>query len=108
MQRFQCTRAATGAVAVTVLGLHLLGVSACGRKASDEGVASVAAGGPPVVAGEAEGVRKLTDAASGLKVGDPAPPFSLVGSDGRTYHLADYKGRQAVVLAWFAKAFSEA
>jgi peroxiredoxin Q/BCP len=41
-----------------------------------------------------------------LKVGDPAPPFSLVGSDGRTYRLADYAGKQVVVLAWFAKAFT--
>ncbi len=41
-----------------------------------------------------------------LKVGDPAPQFSLVGSDGRTYSLLDYKGKQVVVLAWFAKAFT--
>lgn len=41
-----------------------------------------------------------------LKVGDPAPPFSLMGSDGRTYTLADYKAKQVVVLAWFAKAFT--
>ena len=41
-----------------------------------------------------------------LKVGDLAPPFSLVGSDGRTYQLADYRGKQVVVLAWFAKAFT--
>ena len=45
-------------------------------------------------------------AAADLKPGDPAPPFELVGSDGRTYRLADYKGKQAVVLAWFAKAFT--
>jgi thioredoxin-dependent peroxiredoxin len=45
-------------------------------------------------------------AASELKVGDPAPTFSLPGSDGKTYQLASYKGKQAVVLAWFAKAYT--
>ena len=45
-------------------------------------------------------------AAVELKVGDAAPPFSLPGSDGKTYRLADYKGKQVVVLAWFAKAFT--
>jgi peroxiredoxin Q/BCP len=45
-------------------------------------------------------------AAVELKVGDPAPPFSLPGSDGKTYRLVDYKGKQVVVLAWFAKAFT--
>ena len=43
---------------------------------------------------------------SELKVGDQAPPFTLVGSDGRTYSLADYRGKQVVVFAWFAKAFT--
>ena len=41
-----------------------------------------------------------------LKPGDDAPDFSLVGSDGKTHRLADYKGKQAVVLAWFPKAFT--
>jgi thioredoxin-dependent peroxiredoxin len=42
----------------------------------------------------------------GLQVGDPAPAFSLPGSDGAVHSLADLKGRQAVVLAWFPKAFT--
>ena len=41
-----------------------------------------------------------------LKPGDRAPDFSLQGSDGRTYRLADLAGRHAVVLAWFPKAFT--
>jgi peroxiredoxin Q/BCP len=38
--------------------------------------------------------------------GDPAPEFSLPGSDGQTHSLSDYRGKQAVVLAWFPKAFT--
>ena len=41
-----------------------------------------------------------------LKPGDKAPDFSLPGSDGKTYTLADFRGKQAVVLAWFPKAFT--
>lgn len=44
--------------------------------------------------------------ASALEVGDMAPDFELPGSDGKTYHLADYRGKQAVVLAWFPKAYT--
>jgi thioredoxin-dependent peroxiredoxin len=44
--------------------------------------------------------------AAELKVGDPAPDFKLAASDGKTYSLADFKGRQAVVVAWFPKAFT--
>ena len=39
----------------------------------------------------------------GLKVGDTAPDFSLAGSDGRTYTLAEHKGVRPVVLAWFPR-----
>lgn len=56
--------------------------------------AAVAAGllGSPVFAQE-------------LKVGDQAPAFTLPGTDGKTYSLADLKGKE-VVLAWFPKAFT--
>ena len=36
----------------------------------------------------------------------PRPDFTLKGSDGKTYSLADFKGKKAVVLAWFPKAFT--
>jgi peroxiredoxin Q/BCP len=41
-----------------------------------------------------------------LQVGDAAPDFSLPGSDGKTHMLSEYRGKQAVVLAWFPKAFT--
>lgn len=44
--------------------------------------------------------------AEDLKVGDQAPDFTLKGSDGKTYSLKDFAGKQAVVLAWFPKAFT--
>lgn len=44
--------------------------------------------------------------AAELQAGDPAPDFSLAGSDGKTYALADFKGKQAVVVAWYPKAFT--
>ena len=46
-------------------------------------------------------------AAAGLKVGDPAPNFKLQASDGKTYQLSDFKGKKAVVVAWFPKAFTQ-
>jgi len=39
-----------------------------------------------------------------LQSGDLAPDFTLPGSDGKTYSLADYRGVKPVVIAWFPKA----
>jgi peroxiredoxin Q/BCP len=50
------------------------------------------------------GTARAADAE--LKVGDKAPDFTLPGSDGKTYKLSDFKGKQAVVIAWFPKAFT--
>jgi len=44
--------------------------------------------------------------AEDLKVGDKAPAFELTGSDGETYKLSDFRGKQAVVVAWYPKAFT--
>src|SRR5580765_5956514 len=53
------------------------------------------------------GVAAAPATAGELKVGDQAPDFSLQASDGKTYKLSDFKGKQAVVLAWFPKAFTQ-
>jgi len=41
-----------------------------------------------------------------IKVGDEAPDFSLPASDGKTWRLSEFRGKQAVVVAWFPKAFT--
>lgn len=48
----------------------------------------------------------VTNARADLAAGDEAPDFSLQGSDGKTYTLSDFKGKQAVVVAWYPKAFT--
>jgi peroxiredoxin Q/BCP len=50
-------------------------------------------------------VHAFAQAPAELKVGDKAPDFSLVGTDGKTYKLSQLKGK-TVVLAWFPKAFT--
>ena len=42
--------------------------------------------------------------ATALNVGDIAPNFKLQATNGKFYQLSDYKGKQAVVLAWYPKA----
>ena len=41
-----------------------------------------------------------------LKVGDVAPDFALPASTGQTISLAQFRGKQTVVLAFFPAAFS--
>jgi peroxiredoxin Q/BCP len=53
------------------------------------------------------GLAAVPAAAAELKVGDPAPDFTLQATDGQTYKLSSFKGKQAVVLAWFPKAFTQ-
>ena len=43
-------------------------------------------------------------ASTALKAGDKAPDFSLPDQEGRTVKLADYHGKNTVVLAFYVKA----
>ena len=54
----------------------------------------------------AQGGAQQTPVQPTLKVGDMAPDFSLQGTDGKTHKLSDYRGKSAVVIAWFPKAFT--
>lgn len=51
------------------------------------------------------GGTTMTEAAD-LKAGDKAPDFELKGSDGKTYKLADFKDKSAIIIAWYPKAFT--
>ena len=44
--------------------------------------------------------------AAAPNVGDPAPDFKLMGSDGNTYTVSQFKGVKPVVIAFFPKAFT--
>ena len=41
-----------------------------------------------------------------LQGGDMAPEFTLQASDGETYKLVDFRDKQAVVIAWYPRAFT--
>jgi peroxiredoxin Q/BCP len=53
------------------------------------------------------GLAAVPAGAQELKVGDMAPDFKLQATDGKTYTLSSFRGKQAVVLAWFPKAFTQ-
>ena len=44
--------------------------------------------------------------ATHLKVGDPAPDFTVRSTAGGNFKLSDYKGKQTVVVAFMPAAFS--
>lgn len=41
-----------------------------------------------------------------LKVGDPAPAFTLTNTKGEKVSLSDFKGKKNVVLAFYVLAFT--
>jgi len=48
----------------------------------------------------------LAAAAERPKPGEPAPPFSLPGSNGKTVSLSEFGRKKTVVLAFYPKAFT--
>ena len=60
----------------------------------------------PAAAPSAPAPAPPSPAEPALAVGSVAPDFALPGSDGHVHRLADDRGKRAVVLAWFPKAFT--
>ena len=73
-----------------------IGVIAMSAGGSDQGQPPQAPQQPPAAPAQYS---------ADLKVGDVAPDFALMGSDGKVHKLSDYRGK-TVVLAWFPKAFT--
>lgn len=51
-------------------------------------------------------VASASAVAGTLQAGDMAPDFELPGTDEGHYRLSDYRGKKAVVLAWFPQAYT--
>src|SRR5688572_2685289 len=67
------------------------------------GLVATLAAGAVVAQGPPQGPAAVPTV---VKVGDMAPDFSLQGTDGKMHKLSDYRGKQAVVIAWFPRAFT--
>ena len=78
--------------------------------ASGWAIAALVLAGGAAAAGAADmlaaGAGAAGAGAKRLETGDLAPAFSLPGTDGKTHTLAELQGKQAVVIAWFPKAFT--
>ena len=91
-----------------LLSASVLLVTGCSRDAAAPSATSSSASAASVPAtprptGAATGSAA---GATGLAVGDLAPDFSLPGSDGKVHKLSEHRGKEAVVVAWFPKAFT--
>ena len=52
------------------------------------------------------GLYCMGQVAAALEVGDRMPDFNLQASDGKSYTLSQFKGKQPVVIAFFPKTFT--
>jgi peroxiredoxin Q/BCP len=48
----------------------------------------------------------VSNSSLSLEIGDQAPDFELQATDGNTYTLSQYHDKEAVVIAWYPRAFT--
>ena len=75
------------------------------KRALVVGLILVAAAAAPPLAQQVHRARDV--ARMSLKVGDPAPDFTLLTNEWKTVRLSDYRGKKNVFLAVYVLAFSE-
>jgi hypothetical protein len=92
------TRATSSAV---FFGALFAAACTPGRDAPTPGPSSTAATAATAASAKPEAASRPA-----IGRGDEAPAFSLQGSDGKTHALADHRGKDVVVVAWFPKAFT--
>jgi cytochrome oxidase Cu insertion factor (SCO1/SenC/PrrC family) len=99
MRRFSMT-------APLLVGLSVCGAS-CQRAAPPAADApTVSTANTPAGAQVGAGAQQPTAPQTQLKVGDPAPDFSLTDTEGQTVKLSDFRGKKNVVLAFYVLAFT--
>jgi cytochrome oxidase Cu insertion factor (SCO1/SenC/PrrC family) len=74
--------------------LLALSVAACAQQQTQPAPKTQAATAPPAAP------------KTHLKVGDPAPDFTLSNTKGEKVKLSDFKGKKNVVLAFYVLAFT--
>jgi cytochrome oxidase Cu insertion factor (SCO1/SenC/PrrC family) len=69
-------------------------------------LAACAAAQPPAASPAATPAPRPQMPQTHLKVGDPAPDFTLPDTKGQTVKLSDFRGKKNVVLAFYVLAFT--
>ena len=93
-------------VALLIIGLSLFSLT-CQRATQPDGnSASTNSENSSVPANDRSASQPPAAPQTQLKVGDPAPDFTLTDTEGQPLKLSDFRGKKNVVLAFYVLAFT--